>query len=71
MKRLSLLIALLVMLAGCGDTHRANAFQYKGSYVGNNSAVSGIAQTLPMHDCYKSIRAADIEAAVWFDGSLQ
>ncbi|WP_214752489.1 DUF4825 domain-containing protein [Exiguobacterium sp. s16] len=55
MKRLSLLVVLLIVLAGCGDTERSNAFQYKGSYVGDNSAVAGIAKTLPMHDCYKSI----------------
>ncbi|TCI23496.1 DUF4825 domain-containing protein [Exiguobacterium sp. SL-10] len=55
MKRLSLLIVMLIVLAGCGDTQQPRAFQYKGSYVGDNSAVAGIAQTLPMHDCYKSI----------------
>lgn len=55
MKRLSLCVVLLVILAGCGYTDRPNAFHYKGSKVGDNSAVSGIAQTLPMRECYKSI----------------
>ncbi|QUE85940.1 DUF4825 domain-containing protein [Exiguobacterium alkaliphilum] len=57
MKRFSLLLALLLVLTGCADssTGRPNPFQYKGSYVGDNSAVIGIAQNLPMHDCYKSI----------------
>ncbi|MCT4782483.1 MULTISPECIES: DUF4825 domain-containing protein [Exiguobacterium] len=57
MKRFSLLLALLLVLTGCADssTNRTNPFQYKGAKVGDNSAVVGIAQNLPMHDCYKSI----------------
>lgn len=58
MKRLSVLfIALSILLAGCmqAPTHTQNAFEYKGAYVGDNTAVINIAQRLPMNDCYKSI----------------
>lgn len=58
MKRFSLLlVALLVVLSGCSDlsTRSPNAFQYEGASVGDNSAVVGIAQSLPLHDCYKSV----------------
>ncbi|EPE61324.1 hypothetical protein L479_02292 [Exiguobacterium sp. S17] len=58
MKRFSLLVvALLFALSGCSDpsTLRSSAFQYDDTYVGDNNAVVGIAKTLPMHDCYKSI----------------
>ncbi|STO08785.1 MULTISPECIES: DUF4825 domain-containing protein [Exiguobacterium] len=57
MKRFSLLLVLLLVLSGCADssTGRPNPFQYKGATVGDNSAVVGIAHSLPMHDCYKSV----------------
>lgn len=58
MKRFGLLfVAMLFVLSGCTDSSAKppSAFQYEGTYVGDMSAVVGIAKTLPMHDCYKSI----------------
>ncbi|TCI53757.1 DUF4825 domain-containing protein [Exiguobacterium sp. SH1S21] len=58
MKRFSLLVvAMLFVLSGCSDPSKRppSAFQYDDTYVGDNNAVVGIAKTLPMHDCYKSI----------------
>lgn len=56
MKRLGMLFIAVLMLAGCTQNMtQSNAFQYKGSFVGDNNAVIGITQNLPLHDSYQSI----------------
>lgn len=58
MKRFGLLlVAMLFVLTGCSNSssERSSAFHYEGTYVGDINGVVGIAKTLPMHDCYKSI----------------
>ena len=54
MKRFCLLLVLAITLAGCTNPE-PNAFEYKGSKVGDNSAVVGIAGSLPLHECYRSV----------------
>lgn len=54
MKRFCLLLVLAITLAGCTNPE-PNAFEYKGSKVGDNAAVVGIAGSLPLHECYRSV----------------
>ncbi|MDE0564383.1 DUF4825 domain-containing protein [Exiguobacterium sp. B2(2022)] len=54
MKRFCLLLVLAITLAGCTNPE-PNAFEYRGSKVGDNAAVVGIAGSLPLHECYQSV----------------
>lgn len=54
MKRFCLLLVLVISLAGCMNPE-PDAFEYKGSKVGDNAAVVGIAGSLPLHECYRSV----------------
>lgn len=54
MKRFCLLLVLAISLVGCTNPE-PNAFKYKGSKVGDNAAVVGIAGSLPLHECYQSV----------------
>ncbi|MGE6491943.1 DUF4825 domain-containing protein [Exiguobacterium sp. NPDC077395] len=54
MKRFCLLLVLAISLVGCTNPE-PNAFEYKGSKVGDNAAVVGIAGSLPLHECYQSV----------------
>ena len=55
MKRFCLLLVLVISLAGCMNPE-PDAFEYKGSKVGDNAAVVGIAGSLPLHECYRSVK---------------
>ncbi|WP_214794379.1 MULTISPECIES: DUF4825 domain-containing protein [unclassified Exiguobacterium] len=54
MKRFCLLLVLVISLAGCTNAE-PDAFEYRGSKVGDNAAVVGIAGSLPLHECYQSV----------------
>ncbi|MCT4784748.1 DUF4825 domain-containing protein [Exiguobacterium aestuarii] len=54
MKRFCLLLVLVISLAGCTNPE-PDAFEYRGSKVGDNAAVVGIAGSLPLHECYQSV----------------
>ncbi len=50
-KLLMLSMLLLLALVGCGKpTHMTELLNYKGSYVGDNSAVGNIIERLPAHE---------------------
>lgn len=55
MKRFCLLLITIILLSGCTNEAPPNVFQYKGSYVGDNNAVVGITESLPLHECYRSV----------------
>ncbi|WP_215142131.1 DUF4825 domain-containing protein [Exiguobacterium qingdaonense] len=54
MKRFCLLLVLVISLAGCTNPE-PNAFEYKGSKVGDHTAVIAIASSLPLRKCYRSV----------------
>ncbi|WP_214819352.1 MULTISPECIES: DUF4825 domain-containing protein [unclassified Exiguobacterium] len=54
MKRFCLLLVLAISLVGCTNPE-PNAFEYRGSKVGDNAAIVGIAGSLPLHECYRSV----------------
>ncbi|MGA9468532.1 MAG: DUF4825 domain-containing protein [Exiguobacterium marinum] len=54
MKRFYLLLVLVISLSGCANPE-PNAFEFRGSKVGDNAAVVGIAEGLPLHECYRSV----------------
>ena len=55
--RLISYLTLLFLLTGCGSGSEANndIFQYKGSYIGDNSAVGNIIHQLPEADSFKQV----------------
>nr|WP_251130674.1 DUF4825 domain-containing protein [Exiguobacterium sp. s124] len=48
------MLVLVISLAGCTNPE-PDAFEYRGSKVGDNAAVVGIAGSLPLHECYQSV----------------
>jgi hypothetical protein len=54
---LSSLLLLLIILSSCGSSNNSSqdVFQYRGSYLGDNSAVGNIITQLPQNKAFKQV----------------
>jgi hypothetical protein len=50
-------ILAVVMLTACSSTNQSNKdmFQYKGTYIGDNSALAEIIKKLPQNQSFKEL----------------
>lgn len=53
----TLLVLMLMILSGCRSSNNSSQdiFQYRGSYIGNNSAVGNIITELPQSKAFKQV----------------